>query len=321
MIRSSQQANSRQPVLTPERVQLRYSTLLEAFQTADRRGRGYLPYDRVLEIYGLYFNSSVAMLTEPELANCAEKFIFHTPNDGSLVVEYAKLAEELRKRDFELLSKPASIPFREGALPTYAGVGPPAAGAVPVAFTSAPAHSVMSPENFEHLSLKSPLMQPAPRGQDALPSVHYGGGCSDTASMAAPNCAAGAVLPSCAFMPSAHSQAFSGQPHVGRGEQYGREPDHSSVTAQTDSDNESLSTLLHRLKQADINNNGHLHTAQLLMCCRMHGVEEPSSLLHAMVRDASKEQVGSVNYVAFVQQLASYRAGARARANILATNS
>ena len=57
----------RAPFLTPERVQQRFDTLLDAFQTADRRQRGYLPYDRVVAIYSLYFNASVGKLDDNEL--------------------------------------------------------------------------------------------------------------------------------------------------------------------------------------------------------------------------------------------------------------
>ena len=95
----------RPPFLTPERVELRFNTLLDAFDTADRRQRGYLPYERVVEIYSLYFNASVGVLQDDELAAFADKFMSHSPSDGVLVVEYAKLAEELRRRDIDMMNK------------------------------------------------------------------------------------------------------------------------------------------------------------------------------------------------------------------------
>ena len=52
----------RRPFLTPDRIHSRYSTLMDAFETADRRQRGYLPHNRVLDIYSLYFHASVGML-------------------------------------------------------------------------------------------------------------------------------------------------------------------------------------------------------------------------------------------------------------------
>ena len=54
--------------LTPERIEMRYNTLLDAFLTADRRRRGYLHFDRVIEIYALYFHSAAAQLARCLLA-------------------------------------------------------------------------------------------------------------------------------------------------------------------------------------------------------------------------------------------------------------
>ena len=53
--------------LSSERVEQRYNTLLDAFLTEDRRRRGYIPLDRAVEIYNLYFHSSVGGLTGREL--------------------------------------------------------------------------------------------------------------------------------------------------------------------------------------------------------------------------------------------------------------
>ena len=53
--------------LTPDRVQHRYNTLIDAFNTADRRQRGFLAYDRVMEIYALFFHASVGELEEGEV--------------------------------------------------------------------------------------------------------------------------------------------------------------------------------------------------------------------------------------------------------------
>ena len=125
----------RAPFLTSERVQLRHTTLLDAFQTADRRQRGHLPYDRVLSLYGLYFHASIGALDDNEFADFAEQFMFHTPFDGTLVVEYHKLADALRKRDIDLMNKAAIGALRQGGLnyasperrtgPSPAQVSPP----------------------------------------------------------------------------------------------------------------------------------------------------------------------------------------------------
>ena len=56
---------------------------------------------------------------------------------------------------------------------------------------------------------------------------------------------------------------------------------------------------------------------QVLTCCRMHGVEEPSAMLLAVIGDVTTED-GRVDYVRFVQQLAAQRASASARASVVA---
>ena len=60
-----------------------------------------------------------------------------------------------------------------------------------------------------------------------------------------------------------------------------------------------------------------MHSAQLLTCCRMKGLEEPSSLLHSVMREVATED-GRVDYVKFTQQLAAQRAGEMARAALMA---
>lgn len=111
-------------------MQHRYSTLIDAFNTADRRQvsaaaigarsrihcahtisstsspfgflfdsrsraqRGYLPYDRVLEIYALFFHASVGEMSEDELGSRVEQFTHHGGPEGTLVVDYAKLVRE-----------------------------------------------------------------------------------------------------------------------------------------------------------------------------------------------------------------------------------
>ena len=76
--------------LSSERVEQRYNTLLDAFLTEDRRRRGYIPLDRAVEIYNLYFHSSVGGLTGREL----EKFVAEYSSmaqTGATVVDYMEL--------------------------------------------------------------------------------------------------------------------------------------------------------------------------------------------------------------------------------------
>lgn len=110
---SPAKAGRRAAFLTPDRVQHRYQTLIDAFHTADRRQRGHLPYDRVLEIYSLFFHSSVGMLENDELQRFVEKCMRHSNADGALVVDYTKLADSLRKRDMEMMTKKQAEALRQ----------------------------------------------------------------------------------------------------------------------------------------------------------------------------------------------------------------
>lgn len=111
----------RPPFLTPERVQHRHATLLDAFHTADRRLRGYLPFDRVVEIYSLFFHASVAQLKDDELITFVTGCANYNGPDGALVVDYGKLAESLRRRDLDLMSKAEARSLRQtAAVGTYA---------------------------------------------------------------------------------------------------------------------------------------------------------------------------------------------------------
>ena len=82
--------------LDRERAQQRYETLLDAFLTADRRRRGTLPFDRVSEIYSLYFHSSAGQLRPEELPSLIQK---HTTvgADGLANVDYMGFADSVRQ--------------------------------------------------------------------------------------------------------------------------------------------------------------------------------------------------------------------------------
>ena len=81
---------------------------------------------------------------------------------------------------------------------------------------------------------------------------------------------------------------------------------------------DSLRELLRVLQDADTEGSGRLHSAQLLTCCRMHGLEESSAMLHAIMADVAGANDGRVDYVAFMQQLAATRASNMARAALAA---
>ena len=78
----------RPPMLTPEAVQHRHTTLMDALTAADRRGRGHLPYDKVLEVYALFFHTAVGELRDHELASFVSNHAYHG-SSGDLVVDCA----------------------------------------------------------------------------------------------------------------------------------------------------------------------------------------------------------------------------------------
>lgn len=78
-----------------------------------------------------------------------------------------------------------------------------------------------------------------------------------------------------------------------------------------------LHGLLQAMEVADVERQSRLHSAQVLTCCRMHGVNEPSAMLRAVISDVTTDE-GRVDYVRFVQQLAAQRASASARASLVA---
>ena len=317
----------RTPFLTSERVQLRHTTLLDAFQTADRRQRGHLPYDRVLSLYGLYFHASIGSLDDNEFADFAEQFMFHTPFDGTLVVEYHKLADALRKRDIDLMNKAAIGALRQGgnyasperqAYPQRTGrTGPSPAHVSPpygtykgtVGPPSQPHPSQPYPSQQPRASLYQELPQYQPPRHDALEGMVTG--------LSPKHGSSGGYAPAPlgAFDPGARDWAGSatglatpprGRPGRGVG----------SGDSQTRT-GDSLRDLLQTLEAADAERSCRVHCAQLLTCCRMKGLEEPSSLLHSVMREVAAED-GRVDYVKFTQQLAAQRAGEMARAALMA---
>ena len=326
----------RPPFLTLDRIQLRYTTILDAFHTADRRQRGHLPYDRILEIYGLYFNAAAGVLSEQELAEFAEKFMWHTPTDGTLVVDYVKLAEALRKRDLDLMNKAAAGALRQGLmyssperhanlsayppaqhLPTeYGGAGaamPPyrtGRGAKPPPRTEGAPYATY--ENGEAQQQQPAQQPPPPYANDSLTLApaearRRGGGWGAGGYTAVP------------YQQSAVPYQQSPPRAVAQGGSDAYAPTAAGPTAYASGGPtaDSLSALLESLQVADAERVGRLHSAQLLTSCRLHGLTEPSPLLHALMREVVTDD-GRVDYVAFVQHLATARAGQQARASLAA---
>ena len=323
----------RPPFLTPERVNLRSQTLLDAFHTADRRQRGYLPMVRVLEIYALYFNASVGMLGEPELTTFAEKYASHLPADGTLVVDYEELSRALHKRDMELMNKAQVTALRQGAAGGLNGerhaTGYTAAPGIGGVTSMSPPTRIVregerSPPYATHelaephyASSASPTRRP--RGSMAMdfvartpppgsPERHMGDGGEPHSHMAMPS------RPRDGWMST--NAAQDGQPSRAVGIGGGTVLDRSSDSSNTAAG--GLAALLDAFAAIDDIRDGRLHPAQLLMACRMYGLEDPSTMLHAIMQDAQAPD-GRVDYVAFVQQLAAQRAGASAMASIRAT--
>ena len=322
----------RAPFLTSERVQLRHTTLLDAFQTADRRQRGHLPYDRVLSLYGLYFHASIGALDDNEFADFAEQFMFHTPFDGTLVVEYHKLADALRKRDIDLMNKAAIGALRQGGL-NYASperqVYPQRTGPSPAQVsppygtykgTVGPPSQPYPSQPYPSQQPRAPMYQELPQYQPPLHDAFEGmsTGRPPVAHLSPKHGSSGGYAPAPlgAFDPggrewagSANGLATPPMRRLGRGVGSGDE----SQTRPGD----SLRDLLQTLEAADAERSYRVHSAQLLTCCRMKGLEEPSSLLHSVMREVATED-GRVDYVKFTQQLAAQRAGEMARAALMA---
>ena len=77
----------------------------------------------------------------------------------------------------------------------------------------------------------------------------------------------------------------------------------------------SLTELLHAAEAADVDGSGRLYGSQILTCCRVQGIEEPSGFLRHMIADCQAED-GRIDYLKFVQQLAAQRATNHARASV-----
>ena len=111
--------------LSPDLVKHRFETLIDAFGAEDRRNRGYLKYDKVLEIYGLFLHSAIGELRDSELSDFVQKHAYYAGQQADLVVDYQKLTEALRKRDNEMMAKAEQRSLRQTALGQQTGFGSP----------------------------------------------------------------------------------------------------------------------------------------------------------------------------------------------------
>ena len=111
-----------------EFVERRYATIVDALNTEDRRGRGYISIDRCLEIYLLYFNASAGELLDHELAAFVEPFTHDAPErtlPGAptlRVVDYMAFAGALAERDQKFVDeKPTATRPAAPGLPPSSG--------------------------------------------------------------------------------------------------------------------------------------------------------------------------------------------------------
>lgn len=312
---------------------------MDAFHTADRRQRGHLPYDRVFEIYSLYFHASVGQLENEELVSLVEKCMHHS-SDGALVVDYARLAEALRKRDFEQMTKAEARALRQSGIPqsfsperAAAATGAPPLTHMPTSGVAAALRMETGETGaFGGVPHRQPFAPQQAHSPGLLPRTGRGGA---DAPMPPPHQHL-ATSPN-RMMPPPHGDAEATSPfgrvHGGGGGMFGgydghgtdaphrppmsasRSPAHAQDPSGAVPGEGVLNDLLIACELADDDRSGRLHGAQLMTCCRMRGVEESSALLRAMMADAEGID-GRVDYVKFVQQIAAQRAGTGARERI-----
>ena len=325
----------RRAFLTPERVTHRYNTLIDAFNTADRKQRGHLPYDRILEIYALYFHNSVGQLQDEELTGFVEKFARHA-GDGTIVVEYPRLADALRKRDLEMMAKAEARALRQtgaggGGLSFHTperpspggGGGASGGGRLPYNPLSrgggVAAALRMVDEQTNQTSPPRPAMQGGMQGRPRPPPfADLGGMGGPTEQLPGDAGRERGVGGPQAYAPSATSPVYGGgaqqSPTLEQGGGFtlaaspgvanGLSPMQSmQYVGQAAAG--SLQELLRACEHADEERGG-MHGAQLLTCCRMQGIPESSSMLRDDHDGAADD--GRVDYVKFVQQLAAHRA-------------
>ena len=92
--------------LDNDNIQRRYETLLDALLSADRHRRGYLAFDRVSEIYSLYFHASAHQLAAHELPTFLRQFTSPmAPDEGVHFIDYMSFATAVRKRDQDALKR------------------------------------------------------------------------------------------------------------------------------------------------------------------------------------------------------------------------
>ena len=344
------------PQLTHERVQHRYETLLEAFLTADRRRRGTLPFDRVSEIYSLYFHSSSGQLGSGELPALLQD---HTSPggavDGVVGVDYMAFAEAVRKRETQAVKRaeaasrraeeraaltaefaapsPSKLLTELHLSPSRGGGGggggdtrwplppPPAEGG---GYGTVPPGGPWPGTQPHDASGGLPMFQspyaPAqvsPYAQQASPPY-----APSHASPYAPSHASPYALPHASpYAPAASPYAQSTSPQTAShhplpaaGLSPTRRPANLAAEAAAA---DAAASLLAALQQQDSSKTGLVTSAQLMMMCRLHGVNEDAGMLRSIMSAISGDRAdGLVDYITFLQQLAALTAAAGAHASL-----
>ena len=299
---------SRRNFLTPERVEMRYNTILDAFLTADRRRRGHLPFDRVLEIYALYFHSAAAHLRDSELTSFVEQHMMSV--DGSLVVDYMQLALALRKRDSAMASDTDPNGYGYAAAPHQSprptNIDTRLAntfhddGGAGYGHDSHDSHERISPITWGSPGMRA--TSPPPRADGRMGPSAITTTSPHTPSPSKPSGGLGSRRGGehsrqAAYSPPGHSPQMGGAPYAVMRD-----------AAETEEGGlEALRSLLCALEATDKDQSGRIFSAQLMMMCRMHGVVLSSSMLRTLMSSAEGAD-GRVDYMAFLHQLAALSA-------------
>ena len=266
---SMNRAPSRRLFLTPERVDMRYNTLLDAFLTADRRRRGYLPFDRVLEIYVLYFHSAAAHLKDADLTEFIERY--HTISaEGAAAVDYMQLAAALRKRDSLMSSDDADVAAAwQGSQQGHGAALRP--GNIDIDVVNTPrgddGRYGHSNERVSPITWGGPSQTPTRRPADMSDGLQgYSSGLSPqtpSPSKPAANSSSRRHADYTPPRPMERAYALYATENVIRIDEDASYGD--TIQAET------IRSLLAALEATDVERSGLIFSAQLMMMCRMHG--------------------------------------------------
>jgi len=278
-------------MLTPELVEHRALTLMEALFSADKRQRGHVNYDKVLQVYSLFLHGATGTLHEEELGDFVAQYAFHAAGGAELVVDYERLVAALRIRDLDLMrAEGRSLrPTGEPDLQRSPPKGKNGAG------VHAALHMDEAAELLANPPLRANIYESAsPNRRLAIGAGRIGGsgGYPDAGTPAYPRDEAHQL------MGAQHAAAAASGPNDGAS---------AAVRGVGAAAASSLIDLLRAAEAVDEQRSGRIYSSQLLTCCRLQGLEEPSLLLRTTVK-ACEDSDGRVDYHRFVQQLAAQRA-------------